>query len=125
MDIFLVVVHVIICVSLILSILLQAGKGGGLAGTAFGGGGAGAVLGNTGAATFLTKVTTYLAAAFFVTCIGIWYTGRTADSLPQTAAERLLDQQTPVPLGAPALPGIPQPLGESSTTETGSATTPE
>ncbi len=56
-------VFIIICVSLILIVLLQAGKGGGLAG-AFGGGGGQTFLGARGAADFLSKLTIYLAVAF-------------------------------------------------------------
>ena len=50
------VVHVIVCVFLILVILLQAGKGGGMGG-AFGGAGAQTVFGGRGATTFLGKLT--------------------------------------------------------------------
>ena len=61
----LVVPFILICLSLILIVLLQAGKGGGLAG-AFGGAGAGsqAFLGARGAADFLSKLTIYLAIGF-------------------------------------------------------------
>ena len=57
--------HIVICVGLILVVLLQSGKGGGLAG-AFGGmSGAGqALFGGRGAATFLSKATTVLGIAF-------------------------------------------------------------
>ena len=117
MEIFLIVIHVIISIGLILAILLQKGKGGGLAGSAFGGAGGSAVFGGAGAASFLTKVTTYLAVGFFITCISLWFTSRTGDVLPETAAERLLGEQTPLPLGSSTLPGAPQPLGESQATD--------
>jgi len=54
-----------ICVLLILIVLLQAGKGGGLAG-AFGGTGGQAILGTRGTADFLGKLTIYLAIGFMV-----------------------------------------------------------
>jgi preprotein translocase subunit SecG len=65
----LTMLHVIICIALIVAVLMQSAKGEGLAG-AFGGGGiTGAVFGGRGAATFLSKATTILAIAFFVSCL--------------------------------------------------------
>lgn len=69
----LIILHVIICIMLILAVLLQSGKGAGLAG-AFGGGGSmgggmGAVFGGRGAAPFLSKATTVLAIAFMLSCL--------------------------------------------------------
>jgi len=65
----LTVLHVIVCIALIISVLMQSAKGEGLAG-AFGGSGVtGAVFGGRGAATFLSKATTGLAIAFFVSCM--------------------------------------------------------
>jgi preprotein translocase subunit SecG len=54
---------ILVCVILIVVVLLQASKGGGLAG-AFGGGSDSSVLGGRSAATFLGKLTVYLAASF-------------------------------------------------------------
>jgi preprotein translocase subunit SecG len=61
----LIILHLFVCIALIIVILLQSSKGGGLAG-AFGGGGMGAVFGGRGTATFLIKVTTGLATAFLL-----------------------------------------------------------
>ncbi len=69
MIVLLTMLHVIICVALIMVVLMQSAKGEGLAG-AFGGSGiTGAVFGGRGAATFLSKATTFLAIAFFVSCL--------------------------------------------------------
>ncbi len=68
----LIVVHVLICIGLVITVLLQAGKGGGLAG-AFGGAGAQTVLGQRGAASFLSKLTRYLAIAFMVATMSLAY----------------------------------------------------
>jgi preprotein translocase subunit SecG len=51
------------CVILIVVVLLQSSKGGGLAG-AFGGGSDSSVMGGRSAATFLGKLTVWLAASF-------------------------------------------------------------
>ena len=64
----LLALHIIICLSLILVILLQSGKGGGLAGGAFGGT-AQTVFGGRGATDVLTKATMVLGGAFFVTSL--------------------------------------------------------
>ena len=54
---------ILVCMILIVVVLLQSSKGGGLAG-AFGGGSDSSVLGGRSAATFLGKLTVYLAASF-------------------------------------------------------------
>ncbi|MGQ9610861.1 MAG: preprotein translocase subunit SecG [bacterium] len=59
----LLVIFVPICILLILVVLLQSGKGGGLSG-AFGGAGAQPFLGARGTADFLSKLTIYLAIGF-------------------------------------------------------------
>ena len=63
---FFVVIHVIVCVALILVVLLQSGRGGGLAGAFGGGGGSQTFFGGRGAATFLSKATAWLAIGFMV-----------------------------------------------------------
>ncbi len=63
---FLLVLHMIICLSLVSVVLVQSGKGGGLAGGAFGGS-AQTVFGGRGATDFFTKATMGLGAAFFIT----------------------------------------------------------
>jgi preprotein translocase subunit SecG len=97
MELILLIIHILICVILIVSILLQASKGGGLAGAFGGTGTSGAIFGSTGAATFLSKLTTYLAVAFFLTCLGLYYLAST-DTLPETASERSMEQGVPLPL---------------------------
>jgi preprotein translocase subunit SecG len=62
-----VALFVLLCIGLILIILLQKGRGGGL-GAAFGGGGAGSLLG-TKTGDFLTWVTIALVAGFLVLAV--------------------------------------------------------
>ena len=66
---FLLVIHYITCFAMILVILLQSGKGGGLAG-AFGGGGS-TIFGGRGAGTVLTRATMILGGMFFVTSLSL------------------------------------------------------
>lgn len=57
------VLHILICVSLILIVLLQAGKGSGIAGL-FGGGGGDALFSAPSGSAFIKKLTTILAISF-------------------------------------------------------------
>ena len=104
----LLTLHVIISIALVISILLQSGKGEGLAG-AFGGTGiSGAVFGGRGAATFLSKATTVLAIFFFVSSIGLSFTISgtrkvTTESAIQEQARQQRTQQETAP--ATSIPG--------------------
>lgn len=115
--------HVIICIALVLSVLLQSAKGEGLAG-AFGGTSlTGTVFGGRGAASFLSKATTVLAVAFMSSCIILTFinpsTG-TSSALQGTSAVQEAVQEAP-PQQAPAT----TPPGASTTVdeETGQPST--
>jgi len=105
------VIHVLICISLIIVVLLQSSKGEGLAG-AFGGGGlSGAVFGGRGAATFLSKATSVLAICFMVSSltlavISIYIRGGSASS----GVIENLKTNTSQPISTPSstLPGETQ-----------------
>ncbi|MDQ3003122.1 MAG: preprotein translocase subunit SecG, partial [Fibrobacterota bacterium] len=64
--------HIFVCVLLVLLILVQNDKGGGLAG-AFGGMGGGAAFTGSSAATFLTKITQGVALVSFILLLGLNY----------------------------------------------------
>ena len=69
---FLLAFHVLVCLLLVTVVLLQAGKGGGLAGAFGGPGGAGqSFFGSRGAGNFLTRATVTLGGLFFVTAIAL------------------------------------------------------
>jgi len=87
---FLLILFVLVCFSLVVVILLQAGKGQGLAGT-FGGPGAGAVFGGRGAATFLSKATGVLATLYLALCLLIGYVYKSEN---QVQRESLIQQET-------------------------------
>ncbi len=65
---FLLALHLIICLALVGVVLIQSGKGGGLAGGAFGGS-AQTVFGGRGATDLVTRATMVLGALFFLTSI--------------------------------------------------------
>lgn len=125
-----IAVHIIACIALMISILLQSGKGGGLAG-AFGGGSSQTLFGGRGAAGFLSRATTVLAVIFFVTSLTLGVTSSRAGagrSLIQEEARRRAaqgasqqpgttpapTQPSPTPGGAPASPGTPAPGAPST-----------
>ena len=105
MEILLTIIHTLICVFLMLAVLLQAGKGGGLAGAIGGGLGANAVLGGRSASTFLTKATAILATVFMLSCLVQSFTHQGAEIDTSTATERMLQEGE--------LPVVPPPLSET------------
>ncbi len=68
----LTIVQILVSVSLIALVLLQQGKGAD-AGAAFGSGTSGTIFGSRGAASFLSRATAVLAAAFFFNSIALAY----------------------------------------------------
>jgi preprotein translocase subunit SecG len=82
------VLHVIVCLMLMLVVLIQPGKSGGL-GAALGGAGAAQIFGGRGAGNFLTKTTWIAATVFFLTSVTLAYVSTsTGDSLQERAPSR-------------------------------------
>jgi preprotein translocase subunit SecG len=78
------VLHVIACLFLILVVLIQPGKSGGMG--ALSGGAAQQVFGGSGAGNFLTKTTWVTASIFFVTSITLaYFSSSVGDSLDRAA----------------------------------------
>jgi preprotein translocase subunit SecG len=107
--------HLLVCLCLIAVVLVQSGKGGGLAGGAFGGA-TQTVFGGRGALDFITRATVVLGILFFVTSLSLALittrgTGR-ARSVVSEAARRATTTApaTPVP-GATGAPATPAPAG--------------
>ena len=69
------VVHVIAALGIIGLVLIQHGKGADM-GSGFGGGASNTVFGSGGAGNFLTRMTTWIAIAFFLTSFGLAYVAR-------------------------------------------------
>ena len=66
MQTLILTLHIIVCVSLVILVLLQAGKEG--MGVIFGGGG-GSVFGSSGAGGILSKLTAFMALLFILTSL--------------------------------------------------------
>ena len=73
MSIFVHVIYIIVAMAMILAILLQAGRGGGLG--QLGGGASQAVFGGGGGANFMAKLTQGFAATFMIAAMYLAYEG--------------------------------------------------
>jgi preprotein translocase subunit SecG len=89
MYIFLILFHLVVCLALVGVVLMQSGKGGGLAGGAFGGS-AQTVFGGRGATDFLTKATMVLGGLFFVTSLVL---ALMSSNLSSTRMKSLINQE--------------------------------
>jgi preprotein translocase subunit SecG len=100
-------IHVIVCVTMIIIILLQQGKGADV-GAVFGGSSS-TVFGASGAGNFLTKITWSCAVIFFTTAIILAYasTRRVTGSIFEGRGT-LPSQSAPAGKGAPVLPTHPR-----------------
>ena len=103
-EILFTIFHVLVSLLLVLAVLLQAGKGGGLAGSIGGGLASSSVLGGRTASTFLTKATTILATAFMISCLVQSVAFQTGQAGPTTATQRMMEEG--------GLPVVPAPLGD-------------
>ncbi len=82
MSTLITVLHIIVCLFLMLTVLLQSGKGGGM-GAAFGGGNAATVFGGSGAGSFLRNLTAGAGTIFMLTSMVLAFISshNSADSL--------------------------------------------
>jgi len=111
---FIVIIHILACLSMILVVLLQTGKGADM-GAAFGGSSQ-TIFGSSGAGTFLGKVTTGIAVVFMLTSLWLAYFAvqrsdsvvREARAVP--AAERSVDRSS---LPAELPESVEQPAAET------------
>ena len=82
----LLVVHIVLCLFLVLLVLVQNDKGGGLAG-AFGGMGGNAAFTGSSTVTILTRITQGVAIAAFVVLIALNYMSLSSNRAAQSESE--------------------------------------
>jgi len=113
---YVLILHLLITIALVGMVLIQRSEGGGLG--IGGGGGGGGFMTTRGSANAMTRITAYLAVAFFITSIGLSFLagsqrggagatggiGSVTDSLPVESTD---------PLGLPADGTIPQPADDA------------
>jgi len=86
---------------LVVSVLLQSGKGGGLAGAFGGQGGAQTIFGGRGAATFLSKATTVLGALFLLTALLLALVPRPGERPARSVVQEKARQEQEAPVRPP------------------------
>ena len=122
---FILVLFVPACVLLPIIILLQDSKGEGLSSSAFGGAGGSmqSVLGGQGAATFLSKVTTWLAIGFMVMALFLMrFYGETGGELKPLQEEAAQSEVTITPSDETTEAGVATDTAETDGTDSSSST---
>ncbi len=104
---FVLILHVLVCLTLVLVVLIQAGKGAEI-GASFGGGGSQTVFGSRGPGTFLSKLTAAAGILFMLTSLGL------AILSAQTLRSSVVEG-TPAKQGMPAMPGGMPSQGQPAT----------
>lgn len=125
MTTFITVIHVIVCVFLMLTVLLQSGKGGGM-GAAFGGGNTGTVFGGSGASTFLRRLTVSAAVIFMMTSMLLAYLASRSseDALRGFAASQRRQRELKEKLREEALEGTTPTTPDTGVVPEGDTATP-
>jgi preprotein translocase subunit SecG len=98
LTVFVIIVHIIVCLFLIGVVLLQQGRSADLAG-AFGGQGSQTAFGPRAAANVLTRLTTWSAVVFMLTSLTL-----TVLYVRGTGNHSVLEGTKPAPVSAPAKP---------------------
>ena len=106
--------YVIVCFLLILTILLQQGKGGDIANAFGGGGGSQAVFGARSGATLLTRATSVLAALFVLFAIALTVIGQRGPGSVVGGIEPPPAPAVPANTTAPAAPVTPPASGNKT-----------
>ena len=101
MNTIITVIHIIAAFSLVLTVLLQAGKGAAM-GSGLGAGSSQTMFGSSGAGNFLTKLTTGIAILFMVTSLTLatFSNNKKSSSVIQGVEEALPDKASE-PKGSP------------------------
>jgi preprotein translocase subunit SecG len=122
------VVHVLASLAIIGLILIQQGKGADM-GSGFGAGSSGTVFGSGGAGNFLTKSTTMIAIAFFVTSFGLAFYAKEKSESLRTLGIPEVTQQAEVEelpaLDSEAVESEMPTMEESASEDTGSSEIPQ
>ena len=97
MDTIINAIHIVAALSLILTVLLQAGKGAAM-GSGLGAGSSQTMFGSSGAGNFLTKLTTGIAILFMITSLtlAVFSTQKKSSSLIQGMEEPAQIKDSPV-----------------------------
>ena len=107
-------IYAIVCLTLILVVLLQQGKGGGIA-NAFGGGASQAAFGARSGATVLSRATTVCAVLFVIGALYLGIAGQRGPSSVLGGRAPAAPQSNTPAAPAPAAPAPTQPAPAPTT----------
>ena len=105
MQTLILTLHIIVCVSLVILVLLQAGKE--RMGVIFGGG-SGSVFGSSGAGGMLSKLTAFMAVLFILTSLSYNLVTSSRSDDKSTILDVKLEETAPAPAPAPAAAAAPE-----------------
>ena len=120
MTTILLILHVLVCLSLIGIVLIQGGKGADI-GATFGAGASHTIFGATGGQSFIAKMTTSAAVIFMLTSLALsmfWGQAGSDSIMPAQVAPTQTQQALPA-----ATPVEPQPAAPAPAAETPAAPT--
>ncbi len=106
MHYLLLVIHILVCISLIGIVLIQGGKGAEV-GAAFGAGASNTIFGASGGQSFLGKLTTGAAVIFMLTSMALaifWGQPGSSSIMPEQVAPASAPAAMPAQNTPPALP---------------------
>jgi preprotein translocase subunit SecG len=106
MHYLLLVIHILVCISLIGIVLIQGGKGAEV-GAAFGAGASNTIFGASGGQSFLGKLTTGAAVIFMLTSMALaifWGQPGTSSIMPEQVAPASVPAAMPAQDTPPAAP---------------------
>lgn len=111
MNSLLIVIHIIVCITIIFIVLLQVGKGA-EAGAVFGG--TGQVYSTRGQATFVGKLTTGLAVAFMLTSFLLTYdtANKAKSSVTDKISQEEVQKNVAQPPAEKAAEAVPAPAAK-------------
>lgn len=109
MDALIIVIHIVISILLVGLILIQHGKGADAGAVALGGGGASSsVFGSQGSASFLSRSSAVLAAAFFITSLSLaYFSNQTKPIASVTESVTIIETVETTPAIPSDLPDLP------------------
>jgi preprotein translocase subunit SecG len=106
MHYLLLVIHILVCISLIGIVLIQGGKGAEV-GAAFGAGASNTIFGASGGQSFLSKMTTGVAVIFMLTSMALaifWGQPGSSSIMPEQVAPASAPAAMPTPSTPPTAP---------------------
>jgi preprotein translocase subunit SecG len=105
-----IVIHVIVAIALILTVLLQTGKGASM-GAAFGGGSSSTVFGSRGPASFMSKLTAAAAIIFMITSLSLSFFAE-----KNIGDDSVMDKMTPPAQEETTIPEASEPAASTPMT---------